>query len=90
MNNEYTMEDNQNNIGNNPTNNAQNIYAEKAATTTFNKYGLASMINEYNSLTEYSKRKEYMDALTEWYMKEKSNMIYVYNKLGYNSQNNAS
>ena len=89
--NEYnTMEDNKNNIGDNPDNDAQNIYAEKAGTTTFNKYGLASMINEYNSLTEYSKRKEYMDALTEWYMKEKSNMIYEYNKLGYNSQNNAS
>ncbi len=89
--NEYnTMEDNKNNIINNPDNDAQNIYAEKATTTTFNKYGLASMINEYNSLLEYSKRKEYMDALTEWYMKEKSNMIYEYNKLGYNSQNNHS
>jgi predicted porin len=51
--------------------NDKNIYAEKAATTTFNKYGLAAMINEYNSLPEYSKRKEYMDALTEWYMKRK-------------------
>lgn len=87
-NNEYNNDAKDNNIS--EASNDKNIYAEKAATTTFNKYGLASMINEYNSLAEYSKRKEYMDALTEWYMKEKSNMIYEYNKIGYNSQNNVS
>jgi hypothetical protein len=47
--------------------------------TTFIKYGLASMINEYNSL-EDDRKKEYLDAVTEWYMREKSNREYNLNK----------
>ncbi len=43
--------------------------------TTFIKYGLASMINEYNSLEE-DRKKEYLDAVTEWYMREKTNREY--------------
>jgi hypothetical protein len=47
---------------------------------TFLKYGLASMINEYNSLEDIEKKKEYMDAVTEWYMREKGNMAYIQSK----------
>ena len=50
-------------------NNENNNSKEK---TTFNKYGLASMINEYNSLDAYSKKKEYMDAIASWYNHEKT------------------
>jgi hypothetical protein len=47
---------------------------------TFIKYGLASMINEYNSLEDPLKRKEYLDAVTEWYIREKGNREYNLNK----------
>ena len=40
--------------------------------TTFIKYGLASMINEYNGLDIYIKKKEYLDALASWYNHEKT------------------
>ena len=44
---------------------------------TFLKYGLASMINEYNSIEDIDKKKEYMDTLTEWYMREKDTLKYA-------------
>jgi len=42
--------------------------------TTFIKYGLAAMINEYNSLDTYSKKKEYIDAIASWYNHEKTTL----------------
>jgi hypothetical protein len=30
------------------------------------------MINEYNGLDEYAKKKEYLDALASWYNHEKT------------------
>lgn len=47
--------------------------------STFLKYGLAAMINEYNSLENIDHKKEYLNALTEWYMREKTNIEYLYN-----------
>ena len=55
-------------------NNTENNAKEKI---TFLKYGLASMINEYNSIEDIEKKKEYMDALTEWYMREKDTLKYA-------------
>ena len=50
-------------------NNETNNNKEK---TTFIKYGLAAMINEYNGLDVYIKKKEYLDALASWYNHEKT------------------
>lgn len=50
-------------------NNENNNNKEK---TTFIKYGLAAMINEYNGLDVYIKKKEYLDALASWYNHEKT------------------
>ena len=55
-------------------NNNENNDKEKV---TFLKYGLASMINEYNSIEDIEKKKEYMDALTEWYMRERDSLKYL-------------
>ena len=52
-------------------NNENNNNKEK---TTFIEYGLASMINEYNGLDVYTKKKEYLDALASWYNHEKTTL----------------
>ena len=52
-------------------NNENNNNKEK---TTFIKYGLAAMINEYNGLDVYTKKKEYLDALASWYNHEKTTL----------------